>query len=164
MWVLNSFTLQYAIFDTKAKLLPGGTDSSVTSSRSYTVTHECICVSALWHKFVLCQFVSLWPFALPLSCTHPSTLSFTPQAKSEVAILINLPASFQLTSGQPHLKLHSLLLNQAGETEAEAGKPGKYEVGDRQTVGWRGRTLIMDDREGNKTRRETPTGNQKKGR
>lgn len=47
---------------------------------------------------------------LALSVLH-SSLFFTPQAKSEVPLLINLPASLQLTSGQPHLKLHSLLLS-----------------------------------------------------
>ncbi|CAB1456652.1 unnamed protein product [Pleuronectes platessa] len=70
-------------------------------------------------------------------------------AKSEVAILINLPASFQLTSGQPHRKLHSLLLNQAGETEAEAGERGKYEVVgiDKQSAGEGGPSQWMTERE-----------------
>lgn len=103
------------------------------------------------------------PGPCSLSLLHSSIYSlFTPQAKSEVAILINLPASLQLTSGQPHLKLHSLLLNQAGETEIEAGKQRKQE-GDGQIVGWRGKTVIMGDGEGNKKKksRETTTGNKK---
>lgn len=75
----------------------------------------------------VCLSVSLaLALSLSLFLFHSSTYSlFTPQAKSEVAILINLPASLQLTSGQPHRKLHSLLLHQAGETESEGGKQRK---------------------------------------
>lgn len=39
----------------------------------------------------------------------------TPQAKCAVPILINLVVFLLLTQGQNHLKLHSLLLNQAEE-------------------------------------------------
>lgn len=41
--------------------------------------------------------------------------------KSEVAILINLHVRLPLTSGRPHLKPHSLPLNQARETGDKGG-------------------------------------------
>lgn len=89
---------------------------TVTLSDTSAFVHQ---LNSLLQTLVLSVSLSVClPGPCSLSLFHSSISSlFTPQAKSEVAILINLPASLQLTSGQPHLKLHSLLLNQAGETE-----------------------------------------------
>lgn len=71
-------------------------------------------------RLMIVNVLSVGASLVSLSLLH--LLSFYASGlKSEVAILINLHVRLPLTSGRPHLKPHSLPLNQARETGDKGG-------------------------------------------